>query len=195
MLPASVTSERGHFVLESGLHSDLWLNLEALFLRPATMEPVAAELARRLAARGVDVVCGPLVEGAFLAMLVARLLDVPFTYSERFARAGGGGMFPFGYRVPETLHEHVRGKRVAIVNDVISGGSAVGGTWEALDALGTNVVAIAAMLVIGDWTARFAAERDIAVESIETTSGTMWPAGACPLCERREPLAERIQGT
>jgi orotate phosphoribosyltransferase len=191
-LAALIASEPGHFLLESGFHGSLWMDLEALFLDPAVIEPLASELAARLAKHEVDVVCGPLVEGAFLALLVARQLGVPFTYSERFERPSDGGLYPFGYRVPATLHPHLRDKRVAVVNDVISAGSAVRGTWSALEALQARPVAIAALLVTGDWTARFAAERQVALEALEAVPYDLWPPDACPLCARGEPLVRRI---
>ena len=40
-------------------------------------------LATRLAPHEIQVVCGPLVEGAFVASLVAARLGVPFTYADR----------------------------------------------------------------------------------------------------------------
>jgi orotate phosphoribosyltransferase len=53
----------GHFDLGTGYHGDLWLDLDALFLRPARLRPYVDWLAERLRGHGVDAVCGPL-EGA-----------------------------------------------------------------------------------------------------------------------------------
>ena len=78
-------SRKGHFRLEPGHHGDLWLDLELLCLRPEPVQRLAAHLAARLAAHQVEVVCGPLIEGAFVALMVASELGVPFTYAERFA--------------------------------------------------------------------------------------------------------------
>jgi orotate phosphoribosyltransferase len=186
-----LASQRGHFLLESGYHGSLWLDLEALFLEPARIEPLARELAVRLAKHGAEVVCGPLVEGAFLALMVARELGVPFTYSERFE--SGGDLYPYGYRVPPTLHRHLRGKRVVIVNDVISAGSAVRGTWSDLESLGATTIAVAALLVLGDWTARFTSENRIALEALRSEPYELWLPAECALCARGEPLERKIQ--
>jgi orotate phosphoribosyltransferase len=62
-----LSARKGHFLLESGHHGDLWLDLESLCLRPQRVQIVAAELAEPLSKLGVDAVCGPLVEGAFVA--------------------------------------------------------------------------------------------------------------------------------
>jgi hypothetical protein len=53
---ALLEGRRGHFLLESGHHGDLWLELDRLFARPARVEPFAAELARRLSGYEVEVV-------------------------------------------------------------------------------------------------------------------------------------------
>ena len=85
---------RGHFDLGTGFHGDLWLDLDALFLRPSLLRPWIKELADRLAAHHVDAVCGPMEGGSFLALAIADLLGVAFLPAYR---ASGGGQ---GYRLP-----------------------------------------------------------------------------------------------
>ena len=80
----------GHFRLESGHHSDLWTDLELLCLRPEFVRQRAATLAARLGRHRVDAVCGPLVEGAFVALMVASDLGVEFYYTERFVPQADG---------------------------------------------------------------------------------------------------------
>jgi hypothetical protein len=41
-----LSARRGHFVLESGHHGNLWLDLDSLFLRPARLRPFARNLRR-----------------------------------------------------------------------------------------------------------------------------------------------------
>ena len=80
-----VRGRQGHFKLESGHHGDLWLELEALCLHSREIRPFAAQLAAKLVQHRVEVVCGPLVEGAFIALLVSLELGCDFVYAERFA--------------------------------------------------------------------------------------------------------------
>ena len=68
----------GHFDLGTGYHGDLWLDLDALFLRPSRLRPHVRWLGERLREHAVDAVCGPLEGGAFLAYAVADLLEVAF---------------------------------------------------------------------------------------------------------------------
>ena len=182
----------GHFLLESGHHGDKWMDLQLLCLRPEPIERLAVEIARRLAKHDVEVVCGPLVEGAFVALMVASRLHVPFTYAERFEDARPGTLYPVAYRVPRILHAEVRGKRVAIVNDVINAGSAVRGTFTDLERCGANVVAIGALAVLGEWTSRFAAENKLVLESLAFFPNVFWAPSECPLCARGIPVTDPL---
>ena len=123
----------GHFPLESGHHGELWLTSRAV----SAVNPVkrlAIELADRLSAHSVEAICGPLVEGAFVGLLVASTLDLPFTYAEPRPSPQANRSYPVQYRIPDVLRREVRGKRVAIVNDVINMGSAVRGAFTDLEA-------------------------------------------------------------
>ncbi|GAC1445411.1 MAG: orotate phosphoribosyltransferase [Chloroflexota bacterium] len=190
LLGASIRRE-GHFPFESGYHSDEWLDLELLCLRPKEMEGPVAELANQLRASEVEAVCGPLNEGAFVALMVAAWLDVEFYYAERFDLDSSDELYPVKYRLPAVLRPRIHGKRVAIVNDVISAGSAVSGTYADLVACGAQPVAIAALLVLGDWTARFAEEKDIPFMCISQRSNRVWIPSECPLCAAGIPLEVR----
>lgn len=189
-----VSAESGHFLLESGYHASMWLELETLFVEPARIEPLADALAARLSKHEPEIVCGPLVEGAFLALSVARRLGVPFTYSERGA-GGGEGLYPYTYALPAALRAYVAGKRVAIVNDVISAGSAVRGTTADLERCGAAVTAVGALLVLGDWMRAFATEKSISVEALAESPFDLATPDRCSQCRDAVPLQRRIQTT
>ena len=89
-------------------------------------------MARLLAPYRVEAVCGPLVEGAFLAQMVAEEIGAEFYFAEQFTRPSAEGLYPVGYRIPEALRQALRGKRTGVVNDVINAGSAVRGACEDL---------------------------------------------------------------
>jgi orotate phosphoribosyltransferase len=193
---SSVAARRGHFRTESGYHTDLWMDLETLCRRPAAVQPLARALAHALRAHAINAVCGPLNEGAFIALLAAGELACDFTYAERFDSAQGrrhadgddARLFPVRYALPAALRPIVGGRRIAIVNDVISAGSAVRGTWADLHAHGAQVVAIGCLLVLGDAIDAFAAERGMVVETLERSPYQLWVPADCPLCAARVPL-------
>ena len=183
-------ARRGHFKVESGHHCDFWLDLETLCLWPANIQPFAAELASRLRPYNVDAVCGPLNEGAFVALMVASALNCDFTYAERFADPAREALFPVEYRLPRALHSIVQGKRVAIVNDVISAGSAVRGAFADLQVAGARVVAIGSLLVLGMSIAAFAQEHGVSLEALSHQPHNLWAPAECPLCRSGVPLEE-----
>jgi orotate phosphoribosyltransferase len=133
------------------------------------------------------------VEGAFVALLVALELGCDFAYAERFADTTREGLFPVEYRLPRALQPVVKGKRVAIVNDVISAGSAVRGTYSDLQAIGAKVVAIGSLLALGDAISEFAAGQGVALELLERMPNNLWTPSQCPLCAAGTPL--EIVGT
>ena len=87
----------------------------------------------------------------------------------------------------------MKGKRVVIVNDVISAGSAVRGAFSDLQSIGANVVAIGALLGLGDSIAQFAAEHQVALELLHEMPHNLWTPAQCPLCASGQPL--EIMGT
>jgi orotate phosphoribosyltransferase len=186
---AQLPARRGHFALESGHHGELWLDLEALCVDPIALQPVAAELASRIAAFEVEAVCGPLNEGAFLALMVALKLALPFTYAVPYARGDSVALFPIGYRIPRPLRTVVRNKRVAILNDVIGAGSAVRGTLADLRDASAIPVVVAAIGAAGDAASQLAAEYGVALEVLATWPNTIWTPAECPLCASGVPLS------
>jgi orotate phosphoribosyltransferase len=173
-----LSARRGHFLLESGHHGNLWLDLDALFLRPAALRPFTRELARRLGGHGVEAIVGPLVGGAFVAETVATELDVGFAFAERRADAKG-----VTYVIPDTFHDHLRGRTVAIVDDAINAGSATRATFAALTALGARPVAVGALLILGETALPHFAAGKLRVESVARLSNDLW-----------EPAASDVRG-
>jgi orotate phosphoribosyltransferase len=188
-----VQGRQGHFQLESGHHGDLWLELETLCLHSRAIQPFAAQLAAKLAPHKVDVICGPLVEGAYIALLVSIELGCDFVYAERFVNPSREGLFPVEYRIPKALHTAVQRKRVAIVNDVISAGSAVRGAFSDLQSIGADIVAIGTLLVLGNSIDKFVAQHHVSLELLQQMPHNLWAPAQCPLCAAGQPL--EIMGT
>jgi orotate phosphoribosyltransferase len=157
---------------------------------PKRIRPLCTALAKRLQQFELNAVCGPLVEGAFVALIVASELDIVFSYSERFAKTNNNGLFPAGYRVPNSLRHAVKGTRIAIVNDVINAGSAVRGTFEDLEDCGAEIVAIGSLLTLGNAAQEFADAKHVAFESLVHLTNNVWVPADCPLCATGIPLED-----
>ena len=179
----------GHFVFESGHHGAIWLELERLALDPERLQPLAEALAARLRAHGAEVICAPLVEGAFVGLFVAASLGVPFTYSVPSTDPAIAGLFPVSYAIPKPLERELAGRRVAIVNDVINAGSAVRGTLVDLRRCGARAVVIGSLAVYGESASALAASHGVVLETLASFPGRIWEPAACPLCAKGVALS------
>lgn len=180
----------GHFRFESGHHGDRWLEPDLLLQSPTALRPFAIALSQRLRRHDFKVVCGPLTGGAFLAEMVAEQCDVAFAFAERFAPPPSDALYQVRYRIPNALRGGLRGKSVAMVNDVTNAGSAVRGTYEDLLACGARPVALGTLIAFGAWSTSFANEHGLALEALDRLGNNLWIPDECPLCAAREPLED-----
>lgn len=185
-----VSGRPGHFRLESGHHGPLWFDLDGLFVEAKRVLPFVDLLAQALRAHDVAVVCGPLVGGAFLAQMVSSALQVEFSFTERVRPPGRNGLYRAEYRLPRGSRTRVRGKRVAIVDDAISAGSAVRGTYAELLAYGAKPAVIGALMLLGSAAAPFFAEKSLPLTSVVQLPYELWLPEDCPLCASGQPLED-----
>lgn len=175
--------QRGHFVLESGLHTNAWLELDALFLDPAILEPQLDILADRLRPYAITAVCGPLVGGAFVAQSIATRLNVRFYFTARDAERSSSELFSAIYRLPASVRPHAARERFAVVDDAISAGSSTRATIDELNSHGAQTVVVGALLLLGDRGERYFLERSIPVVAAEREALSLWEPHRCPLCQ------------
>jgi orotate phosphoribosyltransferase len=179
----AISTRRGHFVLESGLHTDTWLDLDTQFLDPAALEPQLDALTGELRRYEVSAVCGPLVGGALVAQAISARLGVRFYYTERVSEPAGSGLFNAIYRLPAGLRLPASHERFAVVDDAISAGSATRATVAELSGLGARTVVVGALLLLGDRGARHFAELSIPVVAAARDELSLWDPNHCPLCQ------------
>ena len=153
------------------------------------MRAFVAELAKRVAEYRVDTVCGPLNGGAFLAELIALEVGVEFAFAERIV-SQRTGLFPIDYRVPAVQRAALRGKRVAIVDDAISMGSATRATVADLELCMARPVVIGALLAIGPGGPEFAAARPLPFERLADLPMRTWLPSECELCASGSAVAD-----
>jgi orotate phosphoribosyltransferase len=173
---------RGHFDLGTGFHGDLWLDLDALFLRPALLRPHVLALAGRLREHRVDAVCGPMEGGALLAFGLAEMLDVAFLPAYRAPRES-----PAGYRLPG-VPGGIGGWRVAIADDAVNAGTAVLACAGLLRDRGAVPVAVAALLAVGPASEVVPRALSVPFYTAGAVPSQAWPANECPLCAAGERL-------
>jgi orotate phosphoribosyltransferase len=177
----------GHFDLGTGYHGDLWLDLDALLLRPLLLRAHVRWLAERLREHSVDAVCGPLEGGAFLAYAVADLLGAAFLAGYRSPGEATG------YHLP-AVQGGIGGWRVAVVDDAVNAGTAVAACLEEVRSRGAVPVAVAALVSLGEASAIVQARMRVPFYPASTVPSRAWPAERCPLCAEGAPFTDPLSG-
>lgn len=175
---------RGHFDLGTGYHGDLWLDLDALFLRPARLRPYVRWLGDRLAEHGIDAVSGPAEGGAFLALALADLRGAAFLPARRCSSGQSPGLA--GYCLPDSARNRIGGWRVAVADDAINAGTATRACFDLLRDSGAIPVAVTALLAVGGADAMVAATMSLPFYAVATIPSQVWPARDCPLCGAKD---------
>ncbi|HYE87008.1 MAG TPA: phosphoribosyltransferase [Vicinamibacterales bacterium] len=183
-------ARKGHFQMESGLHCGLWFDLDAAFVDQAALDPFVTQLAQTLRRYEIEAVCGPLNGGAFLAQLLARLLGAEFYYTVPAPPAEGSGTFRARYQLASGTTHRLIGKRVALVDDVMSAGSSLRATLFALEAHGAIPIVVGALYVLGSTGASYFTERGLRIEATGRGPFDSWRPAECPLCAANVPLED-----
>lgn len=181
----------GHFDLGTGYHGDVWLDLDALFARPASLRPQVGLLADRLREHRVDAVCGPMEGGAFLAYALADLMGVAFLPAYRAAASDTETAAAPAYRLAWTgdAGEGIGGWRVAIADDAVNAGTAVRACARLLRERGAVLVAVAALLSVGTADQSMPA-LSVPFYSVDSVQSHVWLPQDCPLCADGRPLTD-----
>lgn len=167
----------GHFRLSSGLHSDRYLEKFRLVERPAAFEPMAEALASRLAVYEPDYVLGPTTAGIIIAYCVARVLGLEARYAEAVQ---GGRALRRGQTLPP-------GKRVVIVDDILTTGLSVRECVAVVEGHGALVAGIGVLADRSGGKVRF----DAPLTALATLDVPAYSPDACPLCAAGVPLTQR----
>lgn len=188
----SVPARRGHFLLESGYHTDLWFNLDALFVSPSDLAPQIAALSDLLRPYSISAVCGPLLGGAFLTHAVASNMGLRFYFTQQVPGKNLDPLFAAEYQLPPELRRQVGNERIAIVDDVVSAGSSVRATAQELLAAGAQTVVVGALMVLGNQAVDYFSARGIPLVALARRDFNLWAPDECPLCRAGASLENPV---
>ncbi len=182
--------ENVHVVHISGLHFPMTINKDAIFPHLDRIERLARLLARRLADRSIDIVCGPAMGGLVVGEWLAHELGVMCAFAEHDPNPEPGdirGRFVLrrGY------DELVKGRRVLVVDDIVNTGLSIRQTIDAVRAAGGQVAAAAALVFVGNYEAE-ALGVDEFFYLLHYDVPTGWSAEECPLCRDGVPVDTRF---
>ena len=183
LFEAAGAFRRGHFLLKSGRHSDLYLEKFAVLQYPA----LAVEIGRRLAASVIDrdptLVVGPTTGGALLAAETARQLEATLgrtvrgVFAEPMER--GARALRRGWPVAAT-------ERVVLVDDILTTGASLVETVNAVRRAGATP--LMASVIVDRSTGPV--EIGCPILSLGRIEIASWTAAECPACEAGEPIVK-----
>lgn len=181
-----------HLVYTSGRHGSTYVNKDALYPYTEYTSAVCKQIADHFAHAKVEVVAGPTVGGVILSQWVAHHYSA--TRNDKptlaiYAEEDGSG--PTSTRVFRRGYgDFIPGKRILIVEDILTTGGSARKVIDAVRTLGGEVIGLGALCNRGGITA---AALDIpelyALTSLPLES---WPADDCPLCRQGVPINTRV---
>jgi orotate phosphoribosyltransferase len=127
----------GHFKLSSGNHSQYYLQSAKVLEDPKTAKLLADALAVQIRESGlnIDTVCAPALGGLIAGFALATALDKRSIFAER---VNGEMQIRRGFEIKP-------GERVLVCKDIITTGGSALEAARAIEALGGEVVAFAAL--------------------------------------------------
>jgi orotate phosphoribosyltransferase len=174
----------GHFLLSSGKHSQFYLQSAKVLENPKTAEILAKELASMIQKSGikVDTVCSPALGGILAGYELARALGARFIFTERVDKVM---TLRRGFEVK-------KGEKLLICEDIITTGGSALEAAKAVEALGGEVVAYAALANRG-FCKREGSEKEIKPEcklpenipffALDDFEFEIYDPENCPLCK------------
>ncbi len=127
---------KGHFLLTSGRHSDVYVEKFRLLEQPEILSQCAGLIAKAFENERIEVVAGPTTGGIIVAFEVARQLGVQALYVES---EGGEKKLRRGGHVEA-------GTRVLVVDDVLTTGTSVKEVVTLLTGKGADVVGVGVLI-------------------------------------------------
>jgi orotate phosphoribosyltransferase len=180
-----------HIVYTSGRHGSSYVNKDALYPHTATTSDVCAQIAQHFAATNIEAVAGPTVGGVIMAQWTAHHLgailgrEIMAVYAEEEqTEAGKQRTFRRGY---DAL---VAGRRVLVVEDILTTGGSARTVVEAVVKAGGTVVGVAALCNRGGVTAEVLGAPEL--YSLTSVPLESWAAEECPLCASLIPVNTRL---
>jgi orotate phosphoribosyltransferase len=166
---------RGHFLLSSGRHSDLFVQKFRILEHPRLAQSFGESLAA-LFPEGFDVVAAPAIGAVVLGFATALAADARSIFAER---ADGVLSFRRGFHIEP--HE-----RVLVVEDVITTGGSAREVVALVKASAGKVIGVGALIDRGDPTRP--PNLGAPLRSLVKLEVASWAPEDCPLCAGDVPL-------
>ncbi len=165
--------QEGHFLLNSGLHSKYYFEKFRVLENPEAASALCSIIANKFKGDDIDWIIGPTTGGIIIAFEVARQMNkrAGFAEEREGARVIGRGF-------------DIKNKKVLIVDDVMTTGTSLIQTIDAVKAKEATVVGVAVLIDRATTVLPFEyfATYKKTVENFDPKN--------CPLCKAKVPLGK-----
>jgi orotate phosphoribosyltransferase len=168
--------KEGHFLLASGLHSPVYWEKFRILQYPHLTEKLCRLIAQHFKGQKIDVVAGPTTGGIILAFETARQLGARSIFAEKEGAV----------RVFRRDFEIAPGEHVLVVDDILTTGSSLRETINAVDKLGGIVIGIGVLVDRSEENLDF----NLPLFSCLRAPTTVYSPQECPLCAAHVPLVK-----
>jgi len=170
---------KGHFLLTSGRHSDVYFEKFTILRQPPYVEKLCRFMAQLFRDDRIELVVGPTTGGVLIAYEVAKQLGTDSIYAE----AGDDGksrVFKRGFSIEP-------GTRVLIVDDILTTGRSVQEVIDLCNSYKAEIVGIGLLLDRSGGKVEFG----YPLKTLATVTADSWEADKCPLCAKGVPMTQR----
>jgi orotate phosphoribosyltransferase len=168
--------KEGHFLLASGLHSPVYWEKFRILQYPHLTAKLCRLIAQHFKRQRIDMVAGPTTGGIILAFETARQLGTRGIFAEK---EGGVRAFRRDFEIKP-------GERVLIVDDILTTGSSIRETMNAVDRLGGIIIGIGVLVDRSEKDLDFG----VPLFSCLRAPATVYSPQECPLCVAHIPLVK-----
>ena len=168
---------RGHFLLTSGRHSDVYFEKFMLLQYPQVIEELCRRLAEPFLKRSVQTVVGPTLGGAIIAYELARQLGCRAVYAEA---ADDRRVLRRGF----TLEA---GEHVLICDDILTTGRSLREVISLTRSYDAEILGAVVLLDRSGGGTDFG----VSLKALATVGAQSWEPSECPLCRDGVPVTQR----
>ena len=168
--------KEGHFLLTSGLHSPVYWEKFRILQYPNLTEQLCRLIVQHFRGQRIDLVAGPTTGGIILGFETARQLGTRSIFAEK---EGDVRVFRRDFQIAP-------GEHVLIVDDVLTTGSSLKETINAVAKQGGIIIGIGVLVDRSEETLDF----NLPFFSCLRASTTAYPPQECPLCAANIPLVK-----
>lgn len=177
----------GHFVFASWKHSDVYFAKGKLFDDPEKLEILAREMAFHFIAAPPDVLVSPQKNGVKIGRRATAILNEIIGGNVQFVPAEKGPNETFF--IEKEFHPVIGGKRVGLVEDVLTTGGSVAKVAREVWALGGILTELVALVNRGNVTAETVGVPKLT--SMAEVAANQWDE-PCHLCQQNVPINEEL---